>query len=242
MRKADVHAILTSRGWLAEIEPALASAFFASGRLVQLKRGGALYHPGDEAGGMFGIVEGGIAVSNIGRDGLPIAGHIIRPCSWYGYASIFNKQDRKLIARANEPSRVLHIPLGELTRLRAEFPGAGSALGRLAMRGEAMYLAIITDLLIANTDRRLAAVLLRVTGAETPDRPKDAPIDPAADPWAGTTGVPLTQAMLGELANASPHTVARFVERAVKAGLIAWKYRRVRVLDFERLLAFAAGQ
>jgi hypothetical protein len=91
-------------------------------------------------------------------------------------------------------------------------------------------------------DRRLAAVLLRVTGAELPDRPRDLPIDPLADPWAGPRGVPLTQAMLAELANASAPTVARFVERAVQAGLIAWTYGRVRILDYGRLIAYAAGR
>ena len=110
------------------------------------------------------------------------------------------------------------------------------------MRGEAVYLAIVRDLLTANTDRRLAAVLLRVAGADTPDRPKTEPIDPLADPWAGPKGVPLTQAILAELANASPHTVARFVERTVKAGLIDWSYGRVRIVDFERLVALAAGR
>jgi len=54
--------------------------------------------------------------------------------------------------------------------------------------------------------------------------------------------VPLTQAMLGEMANASSQTVARFVDRAVKAGWIVWAYGRVRILDFGRLLAFAAGE
>jgi CRP/FNR family transcriptional regulator, cyclic AMP receptor protein len=173
---------------------------------------------------------------------LAVAGHILRRCSWFGYASVFNRQNRQLIPRANEPSLVLQVPLDELKRLRADFPTSGNAFGRLAMRGEAAYLAIVTDLLIANTDRRLAAVLLRVTGADTLDRPKDLPVDRFSDPWAGPEGVALTQAMLAELANASSHTVARFVERVVKAGLIDWRYGRVRILDFERLLAFAAGR
>ncbi len=242
MRREDVHAILMSRGWLAEIPPALASAVVAAGRLVELVRGGALYHPGDEAGGMYAIVEGGIVVSAVGRDGLPVAGHIVRRCSWFGYASMFNRQDRQFIPRANEPTRVLHLLLEDLKRLRTDFAASTNAFGRLAMRGEAVHVAIIQDLLIANTDRRLAAVLLRVTGAETPERPRDLPIDPLADPWAGPKGVPLTQAILGELVNASPHTVARFVERVAKAGLIDWRYGRVRILDYVGLLDFAAGR
>ncbi len=147
-----------------------------------------------------------------------------------------------MIPAANEKSLVLHVPLSEFKQLRATFPSAGRAFGQLATRGEAIYLAIVTDLLIANTDRRIAAVLLRVTGAEAPDRAQMWPVDPVADQWSVPGSVPLTQSILAELANASPHTVARFVNRAGEAGWIEWKYGRVRILDTGQLGAFAAGQ
>ena len=47
-------------------------------------------------------------------------------------------------------------------------PPAARAYGKLATLGEALYLATVADLLIRDTDRRLAAVLLRVSGAEPP--------------------------------------------------------------------------
>lgn len=242
MRRTHVHKILARRGWLAEIDPTLRTAVMDAGRILEFGRGEALYHPGDEPGGMYGVAEGGIVLSTLGRDNLPVAGHIVRPCSWFGYGSVFDRQRRMLIPTANETSLVLYVSLGELERLRGAFPSSGRAFGQLAMRGEAVYLAIVTDLLIANTDRRLAAVLLRATGAETPDRPRSFPVDKLVDPWTGPEGVPLTQAMLAQIANASPHTIARFVERAVKAGWIDWKYGRVRILELGQLTAFAAGQ
>lgn len=241
MRRTHVHKLLARRGWLAEIDPQLRAALIDAGRIIEFRRGEALYHPGDEPGGMYGVAEGGIVLSTLGRDDLPVAGHIVRPCSWFGYGSVFDRQRRMLSPTANEASLVIHVTLSELERLRAAFTSSGRAFGQLAMRGEAIYLAIVTDLLIANTDRRLAAVLLRVTGAETPDRHRDIPVDPLLDPWAGTEGVPLTQAILAQLANASPHTVARFVERAVKSGWIDWKYGRVRILNLGEITAFAAG-
>ncbi len=242
MRRDEVLRNLKGRGWLASCDPALRDAVIEAGRLLRFRRGEALYQSAGEPGGMFGVAEGGIVLSIPGRNGLPTAAHIVRPSSWFGYGSVFNKQRRMLIPVANEPSQVLHLGLSELDKLRAVFPAAGRAFWQLAMRGDAAYVAAISDLLIADTDRRLAAVLLRVTGAETQDRQKDLPIDPLlADPWAGPSGVPLTQALLGEMANASSQTVTRFVDRAVKAGWIVWTYGRVRILDFGQLLAFAAG-
>lgn len=122
-------------------------------------------------------------------------------------------------------------------------PPRTAAYGKLATLGEALYLATVADLLIRDTDRRLAGVLLRVSGAEPP--PYHPGCRPSAEElarWSDPTGVPLTQTLLGELANASPHTVARFVDRASEAGLIDWRYGRVRILDVLSLAGFAAGE
>lgn len=242
MRRSEIQKILTSRGWLAEIDPALAVAVVQAGRTLALRKGEPLYNPEDNPGGMYGVVAGGILMATQGRDGLPLPGHIARCCHWFGYGSVLEKQRRSMIISANEPTVLLHVPLAELERLRAEFPTANRAYGKLATLGEALYLATVADLLIRDTDRRLAGVLLRVSGAEPP--PYYPGYRPSAEElarWSDDQGVPLTQALLAELANASPHTVARFVDRASQAGMIDWRYGRVRILDVLALSAFAAG-
>jgi CRP-like cAMP-binding protein len=242
MRRSDIHTILTSRGWLAEVDPVLATAVIQAGRVMRMTRGELLYNPEDSPGGMFGVVSGGMLMATLGRDGLPLQGHIARRCHWFGYGSVLEKQRRSMIISANEPTVLLHVPLAELERLRAEFPTANAAYGKLATLGEALYLATVADLLIRDTDQRLAGVLLRVSGAEPP--PYAPGVRPTAKElalWADLAGVPLTQSLLGELANASPHTVARFVEKVAGAGMIEWNYGRVRIIDVHSLSAFAAG-
>lgn len=242
MRRNDALAILKSCGWLAQIEPRLASAVLQAGRLLHVSKGDFMYHPGDDPGGMYGVVKGGIVMSALGRDGLPVAGHIMRQCDWFGYTSALDLERRWLMSVANEPSLVLHVPLAEMISLREGFPSANHGFGRLSTLGEILYIAIVADLLISNTDRRLAAILLRVTGAATPERLELLPVDPLVDLWASPDGVPLTQGLLAELANASTHTVSRFVDRCVDANWIGWKYRRVRILDRAALSAFASGK
>jgi hypothetical protein len=61
--------------------------------------------------------------------------------SWFGYGSVFSKQQRMLIPVANEPSQALHLGLSELDKLRAVVPAAGRAFWQLAMRGDAAYVA-----------------------------------------------------------------------------------------------------
>ena len=120
MRRGDVHRILASRGWLAEIDPALGAAVIDAGRLIELRRGEALYHPGDEPGGMYGVAKGGIVLSTMGRDDLPVAGHIVRPCTWFGYGSVFDRQRRMLIPAAN-PTYTIGGGFGITASLSAAF-------------------------------------------------------------------------------------------------------------------------
>lgn len=243
MRRSEIHDILTSRGWLAEIDPDLAGAVVQAGRTLSLCKGERLYNPEDNPGGMYGVVAGGMLMATLGRDGLPLPGHIARRCHWFGYGSVLEKQRRSMIMSANEPTVLLHVPLAELERLRAKFPTATRAYGKLATLGEALYLATVADLLIRDTGRRLAGVLLRVSGAEPPPyHPGYRPDEKDLASWADPEGVPLTQTLLGELANASPQTVARFVDRASQARMIDWRYGRVRILDVLSLADFAAGR
>lgn len=243
MRRSEIQEILTGRGWLAEIDPGLAAAVVKAGRPLALRKGERLYSPEDNPGGMFGVVQGGMLMATEGRDGLPLPGHIARRCHWFGYGSVLEKQRRSMIISANEPTVLLHVPLAELERLRTKFSAANRAYGKLATLGEALYLATVADLLIRDTDRRLAGVLLRVSGAEPPPYyPGYRPTQEELASWSNPEGVPLTQALLAELANASTHTVARFVDRANHAGLIDWRYGRVRILDTVALASFAAGE
>jgi len=230
MKRNDASQKLGRRGWFALLEPALARAVFDAGRITVLDRGAVLFRPGDDPGGIYGVVDGGIVISATGHDGLPAAGHILRRGAWFGYGSVTVRRKRTLLAEANEASTILHIPLSRLDGLRAEHPSLGPALAGLAAHGEVALVQVIADLLIAATDRRLAAVLLRVA-AESPD-----------DPWRDPRGVPLTQQRLAELSAASIQTVARFVDRASRQGWISWSYGRVRILEAARLTDLAAGR
>lgn len=88
-------------------------------------------------------------------------------------------------------------------------------------------LSIVAELLTPNSDCRIAAVLLRITDNGQSDIDGEQP------------GAPLTQELLGQLANASRRTVARFVTRATRQGWISWRYGQVRILDPRGLERFA---
>lgn len=145
MKRSEVHRRLASRGWFAQLEPRLATAVFDAGRITALTRVAALFRPDNEPGGIYGVVDGGMVISTIGRDGLPAAGHIMRRGAWFGYGSVTFRRKRILMAEANEPSMILHVPLSRIDGLRAEHPALSPALALLAAHGETELLSVIAD-------------------------------------------------------------------------------------------------
>jgi CRP-like cAMP-binding protein len=242
LRRGEVQQRLAGFGWFAELDRHLAEAVLDAGRQLALARGAPVFHPQGDPGGIFGVISGGVVISTVGRDGLSVAGHIMRRGAWFGSGAVLFRLNRTLLAEANEPSLLLHVPLAQIEGIRAAFPGADLAFRLLAAYGETAILNVVADLLISGAEQRLASVLLRVAGVDQPV------LDPAqrdatrVDPFADPSGVPLTQAMLADLANASRQTVARFVDRATGEGWIAWTYGRVRILDRHGLSAFASGR
>lgn len=74
MRRSEIQEILVSRGWLAEIDPALATAVVQAGRPMSLRKGELLYTPEDNPGGMFGVISGGMLMATLGAMACPCRG------------------------------------------------------------------------------------------------------------------------------------------------------------------------
>jgi CRP-like cAMP-binding protein len=133
---------------------------------------------------------------------------------------------RTLTFIAIETTTLLHVPL---ERLRPQLQADPSFAARLAQMADASTETVVwaaRDLLIRDSARRLAAVLLRVTAmGEVPPGDGD--------------GYALTQAELGEMANISRHHVNRILATMRRAGWIDARYNRIRLLDVAALKTFA---
>lgn len=225
----EIAELFARRGWLAAQPASFREALLRRAHLVRIGRGEAIYRDGDPPGGIYGIFRGGIAgfVNSAGRG--EVLAHILREGIWFGVGPSFTGQARYLSFRAAEPSELLRVPLAQLQALEAEDPLTPQRLGALADAGARVILDVAADLLIREADRRIAATLLRVTGAArgiAPDTPE---------------GYRITQAELGEMANASRNHTNRTLDQFRKAGWVALGYNRIAVLDPVALAAYAEG-
>ena len=149
--------------------------------------------------------------------------------SWFGYGPIITRRQRILGFAAVEPSVALHVPLGALDKLATSDPGNLRALLTMREYGMDIAIATVADLLIPAVDKRIAATLLRCAAFS------------AAEPGRPLVVSGLTQAQIGELANAARDVVNRTLKRLEAKGWIEVSYRKITLLDPPALDSFCSS-
>lgn len=228
-RDASHEALFAARGWLSEQPAGFRRQIMDMSRCMSVARGKWVFAINDPPGGIYGVVSGGIGIEGGGPFHLLRLGHVLRAGSWFGHRPILVPGSRRAQGmRALEDSALVYVPLAPLEALVKVDPVAARCVGSMADGGSILGTRIISDLLIPDAGQRLAAVLLRVTGAEdgvAPNHPD---------------GFLMTQTELGELANVSRPYINQLLGQFVRNGWIATRYQRLQILDVEALRAFAA--
>ena len=227
---ADPASIFAARGPLALVDAGARDRFLAAARPLAVARGAQVYVAGDGPGGIYGVVTGGIGVEGSTAHLGPRLGHVMRAGGWFGEGPALRGGVRRLGYRALEDSRLVVVPLPALQQLQHEDPGITRLLATISEISSGIAALSVRELLIPDAAQRIAAVLLRVTGADEGVEPSD----PA--------GFLLTQAELGEMANASRHHVNRVLRQFARAGWIATSYNHVRLLNLQALTNFACSE
>ena len=222
MRDLDP-SVFQSTGWLAQTPSAFREAVLSRCDLIQVSPGEALYHAGDEAGGLYGVVEGEMEAHLHPHGDAPTLLHILRPGFWTGEFATATGQPRLIALVARTECRVLRLTRAEFLRLAEENPLAWQFLAQLAIQNLVRTVGIITALRHDRAPARLAltlANLARETGAR-----------PAV--------LHLSQAELGVMAQMSRGAVNAALAQIEARGLIRRDYAAVTVPDPEALVRFA---
>ncbi len=224
--RSEAEAALLSHGWLAGQPEALRNALLRRAHLRHFARGELVFQIGDAPGGLFGVASGSFALQVGGTDSPPQLGAIIRRGTWFGHGALVVRRPRILAARATEAAAALHVSLAALEDFIATEPLAARSLGALSIANLDFVIATVRDLLLPRAEHRIAATLLRVTTDAEPDLPE---------------GYRLSQAELGEMANASRQLVNRCLAGLERMGWIEQGYNLIHIRDPEALRGFAFG-
>ncbi len=221
LRDFDTSAVETG-GWLARTPTAFREAVLARSDRIHLGPGEALYHAGDEAGGLYGVAEGIVEAHLHPRGDAPTLLHLLGPGFWTGEFATATGQPRLIALIARSQCRILRLSRAEFQRLAEEDPLAWQFLAHLAIGNLARTVAVITALRQHSAPARLALTLANLA-RETDTRP---PM------------LRLSQAELGIMAQMSRGAVNAALARLEHAGLVRRDYGAITVLDVNALAAF----
>lgn len=218
------------RGWLHVLPMAFQQRLVEHCHERRFGTGESIVEVGDEAGGIYGVLDGAVGCWISSPYNEQMMAHVARQADWFGEGPAVTGEARTMSFRALEPTLLLQLTLPAIRQLTAELPETAHCISVLSETAARSAIRAISDLLIPDAERRLAAVLLRVTGAEE---------GLAAMP---PEGVRLSQTELGEMAGFSRHHANRLLLKMQARGLVRLGYQRIIVLELERLVLLAKGE
>jgi CRP/FNR family transcriptional regulator, cyclic AMP receptor protein len=230
MNEATAKQLVGRAGWLASQPDWVRDAILSASRLQMYEAGRFIFYAGDDPGGMYGMVDGGIGVKVPSGANDMLLCHILRRGYWFGYGPALNGGERKVTFKAVEKSHVLHCPLRAILAIGAEKPEFFRALGALNDHNLMMSsVQLVGDLLIPSGDKRIAAVLARIA--------KPNPGDEEQGSWP----IRISQAEIGQMCNASRDRVNRALGKFEAAGWLEVEFKMIVIRDLAAMERFAAA-
>ena len=218
--------IVGREGWLSLVPAWFRQTVFERTILQRYQAGEGLYAVGDGPGGIYGLVSGSVRVTIAPGDEGPFFAHLMQPGIWIGEGPALSGQPRLVGLSAGRDSEVLHLPLAAIHAIVEATPAAWRFIGALALVNTQLSIGIINDLMIRDDTKRFIATLLRLGGCRQSLPVRTPPI-----------AVDASQEELGTMANLARTTVSLILKRLEAAELVALDYRRVIILQPDRLRA-----
>jgi CRP/FNR family transcriptional regulator, cyclic AMP receptor protein len=171
------HEVVSTQGWLSLTPAAFRGAVLDRCLFQEFGAGVPVYTIGDEAGGLYGLVEGALGIAIAPRENGPYMGHFAMPGTWFGEISAFTRQPRRVGLTTIRPTVLLHLPLKGLDEIVRCDPAAWRLFGLITIEHLDLSMGSSDDLMIRDHFKRFVAVLLRLGDCRIADRPNGLPIE-----------------------------------------------------------------
>ncbi|MCB1496978.1 MAG: Crp/Fnr family transcriptional regulator [Bauldia sp.] len=212
--------ILLTKGWLSRQPAWFQDEVVARATFETFEPDEAIYRIGGPPGGIYGLVSGTLKVSTAPPHSAPRFIQFGIQGAWAGEGPYLTGEPRRAELRAIGRCTLMHLPLDAMNRITERNADAIRCFAAITVSHFDVLARIIDDLLLPRADQRIASVLQR-TG------------------WLDPATVPISQAELGAMANASRKQVNAAIAHFASKGWIRHSYRSIEVLDGDSLLSFA---
>jgi len=220
--RAQWRQVLDRDPWFASLRPELAGLILSRAVERRYRTNEIVYSANDAPSGMFGLLSGGVRLSQYTPAGKHIVFSTFSPGDWFGVISEFDGLPRPHNAVTVEPSVLLHLPSAAFREIvsrdwRNCFDLARSVV--VLFRGT---LELLSELRSLPYPARVAQTLLAMSDHEVAVGSAD------ADPR-------VTHEDLAAMVGVTRQTISRLLTEWERAGLVQRRYGRIRLLDYPGL-------
>jgi CRP/FNR family transcriptional regulator, cyclic AMP receptor protein len=209
----DTAALLARSELFAALPPETVRSIAAATRDVELQRNDLVFLEGDEAGELYVVRSGRIAIAKRSVDGRESVVALMEEGDLFGEMSLFDSEGRSADARALEPSELVAVPFAPIRTVLEERPALLWHVVQLLARRLRVTDAALADTVFLDVTGRTAKRLLEIAGEH--------------DEFT----LPVTQEELAGMVGASRERVNKAIAAFIRLGWIAQTDRRYRITD-----------
>lgn len=221
-RARDYVELLRSGRWFAALPDDLQARLVDAATLRPLGARQPLFARGDEADGLYAVVDGSIRVSGGSESGREALLTLLEPPSWFGEISIFDGAPRTHDAVAETESLVVHVPRPALDAILAAEPRWWRELGLLLTSKLRLAFTAMEDMALLPIAVRLARRLtLMAQGYGEREFQRRT--------------VEVSQEQLAQMLSTSRQTANQLLKELEARGLIRLAYGTIEILDLDGL-------
>jgi CRP-like cAMP-binding protein len=224
---ASHSAFLLNNGWLSHCSRDFAESFISRCRWSLGAAGTGIQHAGTTGGALTGIAKGSVLMTtSLSAPDSPVM-HVMSSGEWYGYIPLFiaGARPNSFVARSDVVIASMSQP--EIEKLLAPRPEWWRNVGILGILHANLATSLAADMMIRESSRRCAAILLRLANCRHSDPPSRENLD-----------APLSQEELAAISNLSRTSISAILRDFEDAGLIKLGYRTVTLKSPAKLRAF----
>ncbi|RZI86768.1 MAG: Crp/Fnr family transcriptional regulator [Rubrivivax sp.] len=223
MSAAEFTSILQTDSWFKMAPPALQQAIVDIGFPRSLRPGQTLFHRGEPAAGVFGVLEGRLAAFGVSEHGDEALQVHLDPVIWFGEMGLYDDLPRAHHVRAVSQSTVIFLPQEQLRCFLQKNPEYWFHFGILLTTKLRLSFFLHDGRKLESNDLRVARLLLVITQSFGPKSENTKP------------RLVIHQQEVAEMLGMSRQTVNQALQRLQAEGLLHIAYNKIEILDIAAL-------
>ena len=227
LRPRDYRELLRTGRWFAALPDELQAQLLDAAVLRVAGAGERVVGRGDEASGLYAVVDGTMRLSGQSDAGREVLHMVVEPPSWFGEMSVIDGLPRTQDVTADVASELLHVPQRALEAILAAEPRYWQHIAILMAHKLRLAMLALEDVAQVPPRVRLArrlAMLIEGYGDHTHPR----------------RTVELRQDQLAMMLNVSRQTTNQLLKELEALGLVRLSYGEIEIIDAAALRTLGA--